>query len=366
MLSPVFAQTPNCHIHRCVAVVDAGSTGSRLHVFTYDFNEQQVPTNIQDFLQAKITPGFATIEAQQISVNQYLDKLFQNSDSILENMPVYFYATAGMRLVSTAKQKQMYTLLAHWFDNQTAWKLIRAKTISGKEEAIYDWFTVNYLSGRLNGNANLPLAGVVDVGGASIQVSFPMSDARNADPSDIENIELGELHIQLFVHSFLGLGTTELTSQMLDESSCFTLGYPLPSATGYANTTSCSLVLLNFINKVHHVAAIVKQPQKSNIVSDWYALGAAGYLPQTKPLEFENYEFTLQEIKEQGQNRVCSVLWDELSQEYPDPYLYQACLTSMYYPVLFSQGYGIAMNQLIHYFPAKQMPDWTIGVVLHQ
>lgn len=362
-LSLAYAATPNCQTHQCIAVVDAGSTGSRLHVFSFDYDDTKTPINIEDFSLNKTSPGFATLDANQETVNQYLKKLFSTSE--VNNIPVYFYATAGMRLLAPAKQKQLYSLLTNWFNNQSTWQLTSAKTITGKDEAIYDWFAVNYLSGRLNDIEKLHLAGVIDVGGASTQITFPITNSMNASPADLEEIDFRGHHIQLFAHSFLGLGTTELINQLLDESSCFTNGYPLPSAVGQTNAAACNLVLVNLVNKVHHVSLTVRSTLKSNLVTDWYSLGAAGYLPQTKPLEFANNEFTLGDLKEQGQSRICSENWDDLSKQYSEPYLYQACLTSMYYPVLFSQGYGIDLNQTFHFFPEKQMPDWTLGVVLH-
>lgn len=53
----------------------------------------------------KIKPGIATIEANQATMDAYLTTLFSGAPE--ENLEVYFYATAGMRLLPQPKQHQL-------------------------------------------------------------------------------------------------------------------------------------------------------------------------------------------------------------------------------------------------------------------
>ena len=106
LTTPIYAQSTACTEHQCIAVVDAGSTGSRLHIYAYDLDETNSPIHINEVWNKKIKPGFATIEANANTIDAYLSVLMSNSPE--EHMPLYFYATAGMRLIPQAKQKKYY------------------------------------------------------------------------------------------------------------------------------------------------------------------------------------------------------------------------------------------------------------------
>ncbi len=52
----VNANNLSCKEHACIAVVDAGSTGSRIHLYAYD-NDNGTPENIKEVFSKKINPG---------------------------------------------------------------------------------------------------------------------------------------------------------------------------------------------------------------------------------------------------------------------------------------------------------------------
>jgi len=52
-----------------------------------------------------------------------------------------------------------------------------AKVITGQDEAIYDWVTVNFLKGALSGG-DTKTYGALDMGGASHQNSFEVRDVE--------------------------------------------------------------------------------------------------------------------------------------------------------------------------------------------
>ena len=218
-------QNTVCQQRHCLAVVDAGSTGSRLHIYAYDLDDKKRPVQIDQIWLNKVKPGFASIEPQNIDA--YLTNLFLEAPK--QNIPVYFYATAGMRLVSQPKQQLYYQTLQQWFATQAPWMLQDAKTISGKQEGLFGWLAVNYKLGTLQ-SSDKPLVGTMDMGGASVQIALPVEQTDTMDPNDIVRLDTyDDRHITLFVHSFLGLGQTEVSHQYLNSSNCFSYDYPLPN-----------------------------------------------------------------------------------------------------------------------------------------
>lgn len=55
LTTPVYAGNNTCSEHQCMAVVDAGSTGSRLHIFSYDLDETNTPIHISEIWVKKPT-----------------------------------------------------------------------------------------------------------------------------------------------------------------------------------------------------------------------------------------------------------------------------------------------------------------------
>ncbi|MGC1181575.1 multidrug DMT transporter permease [Legionella sp.] len=360
-----FANTSSCTEHQCIAVIDAGSTGSRLHIFSYDLDETNTPINITEIGFNKETPGFATLELNQNTVNTYMNKLF--SETSVQQIPVYFYATAGMRLIPQAKQKIYYQNLKNWFNQQSNWQLIDAKTITGNEEALYDWLSVNYHLDTLKSPSQT--VGVLDIGGASTQIAFSIKNNTipNINKDSLIELNLYHQHLNLFVHSFLGLGQNEMTHQLLDSTSCFANNYPLPNGeAGQGNASECVEQIASLINGVHKTNQIVQPTLAENPVHSWYALSGIAKLAESKPFHFPNSQLTNQNFLQQANNFACHRQWEELNHEFPEnEYLDAYCLLPAFYYALMVEGYGFSPNQVVNYIPSEQNFDWTLGVVLH-
>ncbi|WP_058442217.1 multidrug DMT transporter permease [Legionella brunensis] len=354
----------NCQQHQCLVVVDAGSTGSRIHIYSYDLDNTKSPINIAEVWSKKIKPGFATIEPNAATIDAYLTTLFSGAPE--SNLPVYFYATAGMRLLPQPKQQQFYSILQQWFANQSGWQLQKAKTITGTEEGLFGWLSVNYQLGVLS-SSEQDLAGVMDMGGASVQIIFPVQKTEGINSQDIRQFDLYGRHLTLFIHSFLGLGQTEVAHQFLDDSTCFANNYELPTGEFAAGDAySCESDVSSLMNAVHKVNHVVQPAIAANQVNNWYAIGGMSELAKSKPFQFQN-EFTNQDLLEQGDSQVCRQQWSTLAAQYPgNDYLYGFCLFPSYYYALMVDGYGLQPQQTVHLMAANQNTDWTIGVVLTQ
>lgn len=360
--STAYAKSSACTEHQCITVIDAGSTGSRAHIYSYDIDETNTATNITELWNKKISPGFATIDPD--TVNAYLDTLL--ADSPEENIPVFFYATAGMRLLPQYKQKKYYSTLQQWFSTHPQWQLKKAKTITGVEEGLYDWLAVNYHLGTFT-SASRPNIGVMDMGGASVQIVLPIESNPTISAQSLVEVELYGQQYTLFIHSFLGLGQTEVTNQFLNSSSCFTNEYPLPDGkTGLGNASNCEQEVSSLINNVHGVSQLIQTLLQINPVDSWYTIGGVAFLAHHPLLHFDEHQFTNQQLLEEGDNQFCHQQWNNLEQQFPDnDYIYKYCLFSAYYYALMVHGYGIDATQTINYIDPEKNVDWTLGVVLH-
>lgn len=361
----VNAENILCQQHHCIAVIDAGSTGSRLHIYIYDLDNNKNPIEIREHWSKKIKPGIATLTPKQPIIDAYLNQLFQGSPA--QHMPVYFYATAGMRLLPESKQRPYYQALKKWFSQQKNWQLIDSKTITGTEEGVFGWLAINYKMGNFSSGGK-SLVNVMDTGGASVQITFPVESVEKINRQDLAEIDVYGRHVTLFAHSFLGLGQTLLSQQFLNTENCFAYGYKLPNGSmGNGDALVCQQKIAKLMEEVYGVGKIVKPALANSAAHSWYAMGAIVSLLEGKPLHFENQQFTNQGLLEQANNEACHRQWSDLSAENPNnEYLYGTCLFSSYFYSLMVNGYGILPEETIHYIPSKEGLDWSLGVIIHQ
>ncbi len=346
-----------------MAVVDAGSTGSRLHIYAIDDNSETKQKQIEELWSHKIKPGFASLEPNAETIDTYLQQLFTEKPE--SPMPVYFYATAGMRLLPANVQTKYYANLENWFEKQADWELMEARTITGQEEGMFGWLSLNYQLGHLDSN-DPNYIGVMDMGGASVQVAFALQDTQAVDPDDLVELTVNGKKIQLFVHSFLGLGQTVFAYQFLNEASCYANQYPLPSGLqGQGDATLCKNEVAKLINDVHDVNQRVQTALFENKPSAWYTMGGIEHLVQDKSIDLKS-DFTPGEMFNKGNDAICSQTWSELVKTYPDHlYIHNYCLYPSYYYALMVNGYGISPELPIHLMPKDKSADWAMGVPLH-
>ncbi|MFY7698076.1 MAG: multidrug DMT transporter permease [Legionella sp.] len=361
----VHATNSVCPQQYCTGVVDAGSTGTRAHIYAYDFDDNHNPINIKEIWSNKINPGIASLDIQSNTINHYLDKLFANSP--VTNIPFYFYSTAGMRLHSQKKQDSYYHLITSWFNNHPQWLLNNIKTISGQEEAVYGWLSVNYQIGAFTQKGK-PLVGVMDMGGASVQITFPVQNTGNIVNNDLIQVDIYGYRINLFAHSFLGLGQTLLSQQYLDANNCFAKNYQLP-ASGLANgdAYSCQRDVEKLINTVHNTNRLVAPVLNTNPMQYWYTIGGLAILSEDKSLGFKHNQFTSDELLAKSNKIYCQQEWQYIKSQYPDnEYIHNYCLNASYFYALIVNGYGLSSRQTINTLSNHTNADWTIGVILQQ
>jgi len=351
--------------NHCMAVVDAGSTGSRLHVYSYSLNANNTPVNIQEVWVKTQSPGLATLPDDEAIINKYLNGLFegfplQQDTVIAKKMPLYFYGTAGMRLLPA--QNQMYTKVKKHLQGNRLWKLKEARTITGTEEGVNGWLTINYYTGLLQ-QPKSAKAGYMDMGGASVQIVMPVAKKHfQEDSPDYVKLQINKRTYYLFVRSFLGLGQTQVTNQFLEKSHCYMPGYPMVNQQmGSGNAQACEENISRLINQVHGVDSIVQPVLHNNRAGIWYVTGGVVYTAKNKLFGLTGGFFN-KNLLEKAES-VCASDWEMLKNDQPgNTYLYNYCLSATYYHALMVKGYGFRPDTYIHF--AEGNPDWPLGVVL--
>lgn len=351
--------TDACLEHKCQIIVDAGSSGSRLHLFAYDEDENKDPVNIQELFDNKVQPGFADLQVSQ--VDSYLESLMAGAPS--DNIDVHFYATAGMRLLPDDKQQELYNQAHTWFTEQGKWNLSEARTISGNEEGVFGWLAVyNSIP-----NNSFELPGFIEIGGASTQVVFPVSNYKGINHDNIVTVNINGRRLNLFAHSFLGMGANAITNKFATSSACFPVGYSLKNdEVAAGDGFSCQQEIMSVVNAGNYISHLVKHPYQHNPVTSWYTVGAIGSISEKEPLGLQGGTFIVGDLFAKSNSIYCQQDWSFLQENYAatDKYLAQNCIMSSFFYGLVTEGYGVDSQQEFKTFSGKNTPDWTLGALL--
>ncbi|KAL5220640.1 hypothetical protein ABZP36_025353 [Zizania latifolia] len=193
-------------------VIDAGSTGSRVHVIAYHAGVGRGPLPRIDWARTaslKANPGLSSLAADPRNAGQSLAPLLEFARRRVpperwEKTDVRLMATAGLRLldavVAEAVLESCRALLREsGFQFQDEW----ATVISGAEEGMYAWIAANYALDTL-GDDLQDTTGIIELGGASIQVTF-VTD-KPLPPEFSQTLKFGDVTYNLYSHSFPHLG----------------------------------------------------------------------------------------------------------------------------------------------------------------
>ena len=215
-------------------VVDAGSSGSRIFLYQWP-KHGDGPT--EEVFNEEITPGISDQEhglaALQELVTQARNALRHYHTSAYD-VPIYLGATAGLRLVdSPQKDMTMFRVRQMLHTSDFMFQDNWARIISGEDEGIYEWITINYIK---NGGA-LPdrlstTFGALDLGGASTQISFRSRGRRLLRRKEAFPLQIHDSKYELYSHSFLHYGADEARAKHSrhiaadkTQNPCYPVGY---------------------------------------------------------------------------------------------------------------------------------------------
>lgn len=343
-------------------IIDAGSTGSRLHLFRYINGNTPI---IQDIFSESVEPGLSSFSAHPENAGASLKKLLDDALIQLQtrqidptHVPVTVLSTAGMRLLPAVTQQTINDNVTTYLRSHYVLAVQPAETISGKLEAVYGWLDINYLDQHFQNNTDT--IGSIDVGGASVEIAFATQDT--SQPNDEVSVHINNKTYTVFAKSFLGLGLQSAFATMntdTNASTCYPSGYTDSHiATGNFNYVTCSIVYNNIIAN-NRVAEQILPHAGQQFVAYSGAYFSYKFFGLDKATDAATATARVQ--------NVCNETWTQLHNEHPtDKYLLAVCANTTYVMNLLYNTYQIADSQLTVANQINQQNiDWTLGALLY-
>ncbi|KAI2811846.1 Ectonucleoside triphosphate diphosphohydrolase 4 [Blomia tropicalis] len=188
-------------------IIDAGSSGSRVYIYVWpphsgDTRQLLKIRLLHDQLGKdvyhSITPGLSSCANRPENASDYISPLLRFASENIpkakhKETPLYILATAGMRLLEKTVQDSIMDDLRKDIpvDFHFQFAPNNVQVITGKEEGIYSWISINYLKDRFDHTFNkAPLIEVendktrlkrmntismIEMGGASTQIAFEIT-----------------------------------------------------------------------------------------------------------------------------------------------------------------------------------------------
>ncbi|XP_069810903.1 ectonucleoside triphosphate diphosphohydrolase 6 isoform X2 [Dendropsophus ebraccatus] len=245
---------------------DAGSTGTRVHVYKFSQTSSGAP-HLEHELFKAIKPGLSEYADEPhkctAGIQELLDIAIQEiPEDLRRSTPLVLKATAGLRLLPEDKAQKLLDTVKNIF--QSSPFLVGKESVSimdGTDEGIFAWITVNFLTGSLT-NPSAKLAGMLDLGGGSTQITFypyEKTTFPSAPAGYITNFQLFNRTFHLYSHSYLGLGLMSARLQIMGGVE----GKPLPSNEELV--TAC--VTPGFVTEFNHAGITYKVKGQNDVKS---------------------------------------------------------------------------------------------------
>ncbi|MCO5614633.1 hypothetical protein L7F22_068917 [Adiantum nelumboides] len=203
----------------CAVIFDAGSSGSRVHVYCFDANMDLVNFGDGYELFQKTSPGLSSYAADPEKGAESIKPLLNAALSVVPTnqraeTPVRLGATAGLRLLPGESAANLLKAVSNLLkESSFKFKSQWVSILDGSQEGRFSWVSINYLLGKLGQDFGKTVA-TVDLGGGSVQMSYAISnDAASNAHKAIKEVDdyitttslLGKEY-NVYVHSYLGYG----------------------------------------------------------------------------------------------------------------------------------------------------------------
>ncbi|CAO3570161.1 unnamed protein product [Mortierella alpina] len=220
-----------------VLMVDAGSSGSRIHA--YKFNYCKATPELEHELFEQIKPGLSSYGPDAEGAAQSLDHLL---DIAMRTVPKYLHsstpiavkATAGLRLLDGDQSHRIIDAVRHRLETKYPFPIIKEEGVAvmdGGDEGVYAWITVNYLLEKINSLTKEPTVAILDLGGASTQIVFEpkvvnghsVAQGKHRVPKSFNGNEY-----VLYQNSYINYGLNEARKQIHN----YVIDNPIPNTHG--------------------------------------------------------------------------------------------------------------------------------------
>jgi len=298
-------------------VFDAGSSGTRVYVYDWEMAKAsgELPAiSLKPGRTKKVSPGIATLSNNVDQILAYLKPLIDFAKDIvgkdISTTPLYFAGTAGLRLEQQRNPQGYGSVIAKVKEvlNDSGFKIAREPgPISGQEEGAFAWVAVNSLLKKL---PKILLGedlgtGIVEMGGASLQVAFLPAVAPKIKDYVIQLDHKKPL--VLYAHSYGDLGQNEARAKFSNIAYCeWDHDFSNDAKAGDYDKCRADIVrkIIEAEGKECETCGIgaIFQPKLDDIAEEFYALGSLGFLSENFGLDVIN----AQNLRELGQ-KICNV-----------------------------------------------------------
>ena len=362
------------------AVIDAGSSGSRIYLYRVeDRGAGKVPNLIQTG-NIKVEPGLSSYAANPQQAGESLlpliDYALQHLPSgVQESTTLHLFATAGMRELSEDSRNSVMAAVRIYLEANTPFIFdgaTDAMTIAGAYEGLYGWMAVNYIQDQFDPAGDRE--GIMEMGGASTQIAFLSNDGGSRTLYRQFN---GKKYV-IYSKSFLGFGQNSIFQTVLgldpfnpddNEGS----KHPACLNPGIAEGTwgsfyDCQKGIVKEIQgrcSSNPDYCLFTQPKTPDVKGNYLAYSV--FYDVFGPLGLED-KLSYKHIELRG-GEVCRTEWGELKQQYSqvDPSdLRHFCFNMAYFDLLFDKGYRFANLDSVE--TKEDLHDteltWAIGAAL--
>uniref|UniRef100_A0A8C4NFB1 Ectonucleoside triphosphate diphosphohydrolase 5b n=1 Tax=Eptatretus burgeri TaxID=7764 RepID=A0A8C4NFB1_EPTBU len=195
-------------------LVDAGSTGTRLHVFA--FRSDAADGNLE-FLHERflsLEPGLSTYAKEPEKCVGPLRELLAFAQRHVpppqwSRTPLALLATAGLRLLPTHRAHALLEQVRREFLHSPF--IVNNDSVAimnGSDEGFLAWLSINFLKGTLKKPFHESL-GILDLGGGSTQICFHTQHKEtihSAPEGFVQLVQVSGASFTLYCPSYLGLG----------------------------------------------------------------------------------------------------------------------------------------------------------------
>jgi apyrase len=353
-------------------VIDAGSTGSRLHLFQYE-EGKKIPV-ITELLSEKTAPGLSSFADDPENAGPALATILDKAKQVLiskqinlQDVSLYLLGTGGMRLLeeeSPTKAATIYSQVSAYIKQHYAFALADVGTVPEKMEGIYGWLDVNYISHHFDTNQD-ETVGTIDMGGASTEITYSTQDKNHTQDEVV--LRMGGIEYVVFSKNFLRLGQDQalrsINKNPTAADTCYPTNYiPEPNRNGRYNFSLCSSLYDDLI-LTHHVS------QRILPITNQKFIAYSG-IYYTEHFFFENENTPTRDAFETRIRTVCALPWEQLKNSYPkisENYLAMYCANGAYFIDLLYEAYGLKDGQVVFQNKVGQQEiDWTLGALLYR
>ncbi|PKI77313.1 apyrase 2-like [Punica granatum] len=400
--------SPNGGGKTFAVVFDAGSSGSRVHVYCFDQYMDLIPIGKELELFVQLKPGLSAYANNPQEAANSLQSLLDKAESVVprdlrSRTPVRVGATAGLRALGVEASDRILEAVRELLKGRSRLKSEPegVTVLDGTQEGAYQWVTINFLLGNL-GKKYSNTVGVVDLGGGSVQMAYAISEedaAKAPRLSDGEDTYVKDMYLKgrnyhLYVHSYLRYGLLAARAEILKASGsvnpCILVGYegsykyggvnyPVSASPSGSSMNGCRRVALKALKVNETTCTHMKctfggiwnggggDGQKNLFVASFFfdRAAEAGFVNPNQPVAtVRPAEF------EEAAKRACQTKLEDAKSVYPHveednrPYL---CMDLVYQYTLLVDGFGIdpwqkiTLVKKVKYRNAFVEAAWPLG-----